>query len=92
MAPIHTSITLLNWLIYLKEKIKNQTYWVPCSATDPNAKRCSYTSFKKNEVHHPKITMADVKAVLLKSKESLDNSKLMIKEHEEFAKHQGKGN
>ena len=78
--------------MYIKEKINDQTYWVPCSANDPNAKRCNYTSFEKSEVHHSKVTMADVKAALLDSKESLENSNLMIKEHEEFARYQGKGN
>ncbi len=76
----------------LKEKINNQTYWVPFSANDPNAKRCNYTSFEKSKVHHSKTTMADVKAALLYSEESLDNSKLMIKEHEEFTRYEGKGN
>ena len=54
-------------------EINNQIYWVPCSANDLNAKRCSYTSFEKSEVHHSKVTMADVKAALLDSEESLDN-------------------
>ena len=36
--------------------------------------------------------MADVKAALLRSRESLDDSQLMIKEHEKFARDKGKGN
>lgn len=36
--------------------------------------------------------MSDIKAALLDSKESLDDSNLMIKENEEFARYQAKGN
>ena len=87
---IYTLATLLSRLTYIKEKIDNHTYWVPCSANDANAKRCTYTSFEKSEIHHAKVTMADVKAALQETEELLDNSTLMIKEHEEFARCRGK--
>ena len=93
MISIFTSLTSLHSLIYFKEKVDNRNVWVPCSANDPNAKRCNYTSFDdKDQVLHSKITMADVKAVLLESNDRPDNSDLMIKEHEEFNSRQMKGN
>ena len=80
---------LSTWLIWDQEMIRNKSYWVPCAANDPNAKRCAYTAFEKGETHHPKVAMADIKKIVLSSKESLDTK---IKEHEEFARNHGKGN
>ena len=72
--------------------IRDKSYWVPCSASDPNAKTCNYTAFKQSKIYHPKVTMADIKAALLDSGDYLDNSQLMIKEHEKLARCKGKGN
>ena len=77
------STRLSTWLIWIQEMIRNKRYWVPCAANDPNAKRCDYTAFEKSEMHHPKIAMADIKKMVLSSKESMDTK---IKEHEEFAR------
>ena len=76
----------------MQETFRDKSYWVPCSASDPKAKPCNYTAFKKSEIHHPKVTVADVKAALLDSEESRDNSQLMIKEHEKPVRYGAKGN
>ena len=86
------STHLSTQLMCIQEKIRDKNYWVPCAANDPNAKRCDYTVFKRSELHHPKVTMADVRKIVLKSKESLDTPVLKIKEHELFAKNHGNGN
>ena len=86
------SLRLVTWLTGIQETINNKTYWVPCAANDPNARRCDYTSFEKSQLHPPRVTMAEMKDAVLDSKESLDDPTLMIKEHEEFARKRGKGN
>ena len=80
---------LSSWLTWIQEMIRGKSYWVPCAPNDPNARRCDYTAFEKSDTHHPKVAMADIKKVVLSSKESLDTK---IGEHEEFTRNHGKGN